>query len=71
MRGGGEKHSTTYKSFTLHRPKRWHVLTGKGMCFIIAKQDGAVLLGLHHPWEGHEDHANGHEHEHEVKLNSS
>ncbi|XP_020520345.1 uncharacterized protein LOC105420315 [Amborella trichopoda] len=27
MRGGGEKHSTTYKSFTLHHPKRSEVKT--------------------------------------------
>ncbi|ERM96397.1 hypothetical protein AMTRI_Chr09g35740 [Amborella trichopoda] len=70
MGGGGDGHSTTYKGFTVHHPKRWHVVTGKGMCAMMwfwimyrAKQDGAALLGLRHPWEGHEDHTDGgHEH---------
>uniref|UniRef100_A0A822ZP70 NADH dehydrogenase [ubiquinone] 1 beta subcomplex subunit 2 n=1 Tax=Nelumbo nucifera TaxID=4432 RepID=A0A822ZP70_NELNU len=48
---GGDGHGTTYKGFTVHHPKRWHVLTGKGMCAIMwfwvlyrAKQDGPVVL---------------------------
>ncbi|CAL5384544.1 unnamed protein product [Camellia sinensis] len=68
---GGDGHSTTYKGVTLHHPKRWHTLTGKGMCAIMclqrfwvlyrAKQDGPVVLGWRHPWEGHGDHGHGHE----------
>ncbi|KAF8406685.1 hypothetical protein HHK36_008776 [Tetracentron sinense] len=61
----------------MHQPKRWHTLTGKGMCAIMwfwvfyrAKQDGPVVLGWRHPWEGHEDHSHGHgqEHEHELAV---
>ncbi|CAL9760469.1 unnamed protein product, partial [Musa acuminata subsp. burmannicoides] len=55
--------------------KRWHVVTGKGLCAIMwfwilyrAKQDGPVVLGWRHPWEGHGDHSHGHGHEHEVLL---
>ncbi|THU47919.1 hypothetical protein C4D60_Mb09t20740 [Musa balbisiana] len=53
--GGGGDHggSTTYKGFTLHHPKRWHVVTGKGLCAIMwfwilyrAKQDGPVVVGV-------------------------
>ncbi|CAL9760479.1 unnamed protein product, partial [Musa acuminata subsp. burmannicoides] len=75
--GGGGDHggSTTYKGFTIHHPKRWHVVTGKGLCAIMwfwilyrAKQDGPVVLGWRHPWEGHGDHSHGHGHEHEVLL---
>ncbi|RRT42847.1 hypothetical protein BHE74_00023097 [Ensete ventricosum] len=31
-----------------------------------AKQDGPVVLGWRHPWEGHGNHSHGHGHEHEV-----
>ncbi|GKV16152.1 hypothetical protein SLEP1_g26834 [Rubroshorea leprosula] len=27
-----------------------------------AKQDGPVVLGWRHPWEGHDDHGHGSEH---------
>ncbi|THU44263.1 hypothetical protein C4D60_Mb02t05560 [Musa balbisiana] len=33
--GGGHGESTTYKGFTIHHPKRWHVVTGKGLCAIM------------------------------------
>lgn len=35
--GGGHGHGggTTYKGFTVHQPKRWHVVTGKGLCAIM------------------------------------
>ncbi|KAK3038871.1 hypothetical protein RJ639_028593 [Escallonia herrerae] len=64
--GGGHGHSTTYKGVTLHQPKRWHSITGKGMFWILyrAKQDGPVVLGWRHPWEGHDDHSHSHGHEH-------
>ncbi|PWN89335.1 hypothetical protein FA10DRAFT_302686 [Acaromyces ingoldii] len=45
-------------------------LLGGTMVFWIlyrAKQDGAVLLGLKHPWDGHhghDDHGHGHEEGH-------
>ncbi|KAK5845131.1 hypothetical protein PVK06_001285 [Gossypium arboreum] len=49
--GGGHGESTTYKGLTLHHPKRWHVVTGKGLCAVMwfwvlyrAKQDGPVVL---------------------------
>ncbi|WRX31503.1 hypothetical protein QQP08_023990 [Theobroma cacao] len=49
--GGGHEGSTTYKGVTLHHPKRWHTVTGKGLCAIMwfwvlyrAKQDGPVVL---------------------------
>ncbi|CAL9759079.1 unnamed protein product, partial [Musa acuminata subsp. burmannicoides] len=60
--GGGHGESTTYKGFTIHHPKRWHVVTGKSLLAIMwfwvlyrAKQDGPVVLGWRHPWEGHVD----------------
>ena len=65
--GGGHGGSTTYKGLTLHHPKRWHVVTGKGLCAVMwfwvlyrAKQDGPVVLGWRHPWEGHDGHSHGH-----------
>ncbi|CAM8945606.1 unnamed protein product [Rhodiola kirilowii] len=72
--GGGHGGGTTYKGVTLHQPKRWHTITGKGMCammwfwiFYRAKQDGPVVLGWRHPWEGHgHGHGHGHGDEHEV-----
>ncbi|KAK4803475.1 hypothetical protein SAY86_003292 [Trapa natans] len=35
--GGGHGHGegTTYKGFTVHQPKRWHTVTGKGLCAIM------------------------------------
>uniref|UniRef100_A0A803LRS9 Uncharacterized protein n=1 Tax=Chenopodium quinoa TaxID=63459 RepID=A0A803LRS9_CHEQI len=35
MGGGHGGHGTTYKGMTLHAPKRWHSVTGKGMCAIM------------------------------------
>ncbi|KAI3857029.1 hypothetical protein MKW92_004470 [Papaver armeniacum] len=35
MGGGGDGHSTTYKGLTMHQPKRWHTVTGKGMCALM------------------------------------
>ncbi|PIA46968.1 hypothetical protein AQUCO_01500480v1 [Aquilegia coerulea] len=72
--GDGHGTSTTYKGFTVHQPKRWHTVTGKGMCALMfwilyrAKQDGPVVLGWRHPWEGHGhgDHSHGHGHESEA-----
>ncbi|THU63155.1 hypothetical protein C4D60_Mb01t12730 [Musa balbisiana] len=73
MGGGGHGESTTYKDFTIHQPKRWHVVTGKSLCAIMwfwvlyrAKQDGPVVLDWRHPWEGHGDHSREHGHEHDV-----
>ncbi|KAJ0636787.1 hypothetical protein HanOQP8_Chr17g0666071 [Helianthus annuus] len=95
MAGGHGYGNGTYKGVHLHQPKRWHTITGKGMCAMMwgcgakkaarqgflrcnksnlytlligivpwrfwilyrAKQDGPVVLGWRHPWEGH-----GHEH---------
>ncbi|CAO2814114.1 unnamed protein product [Amaranthus hypochondriacus] len=66
MGGGHGGHGTTYKGMTLHTPKRWHSVTGKGMCALMwfwvlyrAKQDGPVVLGWRHPWDGHDDHGHG------------
>ncbi|KAI3951560.1 hypothetical protein MKX01_018676 [Papaver californicum] len=33
--GGGDGHSTTYKGLTMHQPKQWHTVTGKGMCALM------------------------------------
>ncbi|KAA0064628.1 NADH dehydrogenase (ubiquinone) 1 beta subcomplex subunit 2 [Cucumis melo var. makuwa] len=53
MGGGGHGAGTTYKGVTIHPPKRWHTVTGKGLCAIMwfwvlyrAKQDGPVVLWL-------------------------
>ncbi|GAB2252089.1 hypothetical protein Droror1_Dr00004936 [Drosera rotundifolia] len=68
--GGHGGHGSTYKGMTLHAPKRWHVVTGKGMCALMwfwvlyrAKQDVPVVLGWRHLWDGHGDHGHGHGHE--------
>ncbi|KAF0902165.1 hypothetical protein E2562_014413 [Oryza meyeriana var. granulata] len=42
------------------------IYLNKFWVFYRAKQDGAVLLGLRHPWDGHDDHSHGHGHEHET-----
>ncbi|KAG0462140.1 hypothetical protein HPP92_020616 [Vanilla planifolia] len=49
----GGSGGTTYKRYTIYPPKRWHVVTGKGLCAIMwfwvfyrAKQDGPVLDGV-------------------------
>ncbi|KAI3922011.1 hypothetical protein MKX01_005700 [Papaver californicum] len=33
--GRGDGHSTTYKGLTMHQPKQWHTVTGKGMCALM------------------------------------
>ncbi|KAM1223336.1 hypothetical protein ACFX11_042476 [Malus domestica] len=33
--GGGHGEGITYKGITVHQPKRWHTLTGKGMCAVM------------------------------------
>lgn len=33
--GGGHGHGVTYKGVTIHHPKRWHSITGKGMCAMM------------------------------------
>ncbi|MCD7462923.1 hypothetical protein HAX54_049635 [Datura stramonium] len=50
--GGGHGHGVTYKGITVHQPKRWHSVTGKGLCAVMwfwvlyrAKQDGPVVAG--------------------------
>ncbi|WVZ02881.1 hypothetical protein V8G54_023687 [Vigna mungo] len=52
---GGHGEGTTYKGVTIHQPKRWHTITGKGLCAVMwfwvlyrAKQDGPVVLVKHH-----------------------
>ncbi|OIW01879.1 hypothetical protein TanjilG_31061 [Lupinus angustifolius] len=49
--GGGHGHggSTTYKGVTLHHPKRWHTVTGKGLCAVMwvsNKKGGLVYEAL-------------------------
>ncbi|KAG7024119.1 NADH dehydrogenase [ubiquinone] 1 beta subcomplex subunit 2 [Cucurbita argyrosperma subsp. argyrosperma] len=53
MGGGGHGAGTTFKGMTIHQPKRWHTVTGKGLCAVMwfwvlyrAKQDGPVVLYL-------------------------
>ncbi|RYR22486.1 hypothetical protein Ahy_B03g067779 [Arachis hypogaea] len=50
--GGGHGEGTTYKGITIHQPKRWHTVAGKGLCAVMwfwvfyrAKQDGPVVVG--------------------------
>ncbi|XP_050366676.1 NADH dehydrogenase [ubiquinone] 1 beta subcomplex subunit 2 [Argentina anserina] len=69
--GGGHGDGITYKGVTIHQPKRWHTVTGKGLCAVMwfwvlyrAKQDGPVVLGWRHPWEGHGDHGHGQDEHH-------
>lgn len=78
MGGGGHGGGTTYKGYTIPHNKRWHTVAGKGLCAVMwfwvfyrAKQDGAVLLGMRHPWDGHDDHSHGHGHEHEGSSSTS
>jgi len=34
--GGGHGHGgTTYRGVTIHQPKRWHTVTGKGLCAVM------------------------------------
>lgn len=33
--GGGGHGGITYKGVTIHQPKRWHSVTGKGMCAMM------------------------------------
>ena len=35
MKMGGDGHGVTYKGVTIHQPKRWHSVTGKGMCAMM------------------------------------
>lgn len=32
---GGHGEGITYKGLTLHQPKRWHTVTGKGLCAVM------------------------------------
>lgn len=31
----GHGEGTTYKGVTIHHPKRWHTVTGKGLCAVM------------------------------------
>ncbi|RYR21293.1 hypothetical protein Ahy_B03g066583 isoform A [Arachis hypogaea] len=33
--GGGHGEGTTYKGITIHQPKRWHTVAGKGLCAVM------------------------------------
>ncbi|KAG6419727.1 hypothetical protein SASPL_116238 [Salvia splendens] len=33
--GHGHGHGITYKGVTIHQPKRWHTVTGKGLCAVM------------------------------------
>ncbi|CAH8363992.1 unnamed protein product [Eruca vesicaria subsp. sativa] len=66
MGGGG---GITYKGVTVQTPKTWHAVAGKGLCGVMwfwilyrAKQDGPVVMGWRHPWDGHGDHGHGDHH---------
>ncbi|XP_024402661.2 uncharacterized protein [Physcomitrium patens] len=67
--GGHGAHNITHGGLSLHATKGWHSRVGQGMCAVMwlwvlyrAKQDGAVLMGWRHPWEGH-GHGGHNEHE--------
>ncbi|KAL9395184.1 hypothetical protein Peur_014469 [Populus x canadensis] len=32
---GGHGEGINYKGLTMHKPKRWHVVTGKGLCAVM------------------------------------
>ena len=42
--GGGQGHGTTYKGVTIHQPKRWHTITGKGLCAVMWSVSTSLLL---------------------------
>ncbi|KAG0557404.1 hypothetical protein M758_11G123500 [Ceratodon purpureus] len=71
MAGGGHgAHNITHGGLSLHATKGWHSRVGQGMCAVMwfwvlyrAKQDGAVLMGWRHPWEGHGHGGHGDSHE--------
>ncbi|EHA8591478.1 hypothetical protein COCNU_scaffold060633G000020 [Cocos nucifera] len=50
--GGGHGGGTTYRGYTIHHPKRWHVLTGKGLCatmwvgIILGRGMKTTLMGM-------------------------
>lgn len=60
--------SVTYDGLTIHKPARWHVLTGRGMCSIMwfwimyrAYYDGeAFLYGHAVHFEHDDDHESSH-----------
>jgi hypothetical protein len=35
MGGGGHGGGITYKGVTVHTPKTWHTVTGKGLCAVM------------------------------------
>ncbi|KAB5547932.1 hypothetical protein DKX38_011338 [Salix brachista] len=43
---GGHGGGIAYKDLTMHKAKRWHTITGKGLCAVMwAKQDSPLVLG--------------------------
>ncbi|KAL5129799.1 NADH dehydrogenase [ubiquinone] 1 beta subcomplex subunit 2 [Glycine soja] len=56
--GGGQGHGTTYKGVTIHQPKRWHTITGKGLCAVLGILQGkarwSCCIGLETSLGGHE-----------------
>jgi len=32
---GGHGEGIAYKGLTIHKPKRWHTVTGKGLCAVM------------------------------------
>ena len=32
---GGHGEGIAYKGLTMHKPKRWHTVTGKGLCAVM------------------------------------
>ncbi|KAK4387416.1 NADH dehydrogenase [ubiquinone] 1 beta subcomplex subunit [Sesamum angolense] len=46
--GGGHGHGdgVTYKGVTLHQPKRWHTVTGKGLCAVMCFSRGNSFYSL-------------------------
>ncbi|KAI3460450.1 hypothetical protein Pfo_017113 [Paulownia fortunei] len=54
--GGGHGHGVTYKGVTLHQPKRWHTVTGKGLCAVMCSP---YLLSLSPPLPPFSLHSTG------------
>jgi len=48
--GGGHGHGgTTYKGVTIHQPKRWHTVTGKGLCAVMWYVPLSLSLFISYP----------------------
>jgi len=47
---GGHGEGTTYKGVTIHQPKRWHTVTGKGLCAVMWSVFASLLRCSYAPF---------------------